>query len=304
MFKYDSKQQVIDLNGVKVGGQPGENPTLAIASIFYPKHSLVTDAEKGFFDEARARQLVETLRKASAETHIPIAIDVYAKTCEAGERFIDFCADFDIPLFLDSSDALVRSRLAEYAREKGLAEKCVYNSLNAGSTPQEFASLKQSGLDKGVLLGFNPMKQTAQARLDVYENGAGVLPQGLLSLASDAGISGVFFDPGIVLFGEGAGTAVRCFTLLKAKYGFPVGGAIHNAINAWGWLKDKEFRRECDYASNLIPALLADFVFFGPIEYCAKVLPIIALGNIITAEIGEVENGVTPGKNHPINYLK
>ena len=47
MFKFAGDQSVFDIGGVKIGGQPGENPTVMIGSIFYKGDKLVQDERKG-----------------------------------------------------------------------------------------------------------------------------------------------------------------------------------------------------------------------------------------------------------------
>lgn len=40
MFKFDKKQEVFELGGVKFGGQPGENPTVLVSTMFYARHKI------------------------------------------------------------------------------------------------------------------------------------------------------------------------------------------------------------------------------------------------------------------------
>ncbi|MBC7131437.1 tetrahydromethanopterin S-methyltransferase subunit H, partial [Candidatus Bathyarchaeota archaeon] len=54
MFKFNTPQQVFEIGNVKVGGQPGETPTVLIASIFYEGHHIVKDPDKGEFDAKAA----------------------------------------------------------------------------------------------------------------------------------------------------------------------------------------------------------------------------------------------------------
>ncbi len=55
MFKFEKEQQVWDFNGTKIGGQPGEYPTVLGASIFYNKHEIVLDDKKGTIDKKKLR---------------------------------------------------------------------------------------------------------------------------------------------------------------------------------------------------------------------------------------------------------
>ena len=43
MFKFDKEQTVFDFAGVKMGGQPGEYPTVLAGTIFYGGHNIIND---------------------------------------------------------------------------------------------------------------------------------------------------------------------------------------------------------------------------------------------------------------------
>ena len=51
MFKFDKEQTVFDFGGVKMGGQPGEYPTVLCGTIFYGGHNIVNDELTGDFDK-------------------------------------------------------------------------------------------------------------------------------------------------------------------------------------------------------------------------------------------------------------
>ena len=38
MFKFQKEQEIVNIAGVKIGGQPGELPTVLAGTIFYDKH--------------------------------------------------------------------------------------------------------------------------------------------------------------------------------------------------------------------------------------------------------------------------
>jgi tetrahydromethanopterin S-methyltransferase subunit H len=54
MFKFQKEQKAFDIAGTKIGGQPGEYPIVLVGSIFYDRHKIVTDANKGEFDKKQA----------------------------------------------------------------------------------------------------------------------------------------------------------------------------------------------------------------------------------------------------------
>ena len=60
MFKFTKKQQIFDVGGVKVGGQPGQLPTVLLGSIFYMGHKIVEDQKKGVFNQEKAEELLKT----------------------------------------------------------------------------------------------------------------------------------------------------------------------------------------------------------------------------------------------------
>lgn len=57
MFKFDKEQTVLDFNGIKLGGQPGEYPRVFSASTFYNKQEIVLDDHIGKIDTVKAEAL-------------------------------------------------------------------------------------------------------------------------------------------------------------------------------------------------------------------------------------------------------
>ena len=57
MFRFEKEQSVWDFNGTKIGGQPGEYPTVLGASIFYNKHEIVKNDHTGEIDKETAEGL-------------------------------------------------------------------------------------------------------------------------------------------------------------------------------------------------------------------------------------------------------
>src|SRR3990172_6400978 len=82
MFRFDKEQKVFTLDGIKVGGQPGENPPLLISSMFHNKDRIVTD-RKGNFDRAKAAELIKIQEGLSASTGIPSMATIEGMPVEA-----------------------------------------------------------------------------------------------------------------------------------------------------------------------------------------------------------------------------
>ncbi|MDP3035576.1 MAG: tetrahydromethanopterin S-methyltransferase subunit H, partial [Methanobacteriaceae archaeon] len=68
MFRFDKEQVVIDVAGVKVGGQPGEYPTVLAGTIFYGGHKIISDEKAGVFDKDAAEALIKTMEEMSDVT--------------------------------------------------------------------------------------------------------------------------------------------------------------------------------------------------------------------------------------------
>jgi len=202
----------------------------------------------------------------------------------------------------------VRSHAAEYVSEIGLADRTIYNSINLSINASEIEALALSDIDSSIILGFNAMDSTLQGRMELLENGAGLLEEGLLSIADSCGIVNKLIDPSITPIGNGAGVALRMTITAKAKWGHPTGSGIHNAPSAWNWLNRKKeenpiLYKICDIGSTCLQqAAAGDFILYGPIEYAPYIFPMAAMSDIMIAEaVADLE--IEPVSRHPINLL-
>ncbi len=82
MFEYQSKQQVINIGGVKVGGIPGQNPTVLVGTIFYHGHKIFRDEKTGDFDRKQAEEVINGQEEISDKTGNPSMLDVVGATPE------------------------------------------------------------------------------------------------------------------------------------------------------------------------------------------------------------------------------
>lgn len=309
MFKFQKEQEIVNIAGVKIGGQPGELPTVLAGTIFYNKHDIVEDAAKGLFDRSAAEKLINLQETASDETGNPDIVHIYGTTPESISRYIDFVAEIsDSPFLIDSSEGSVRSFAAEYVTELGLADRAIYNSINMSISPSEIEALALSGIDSSIILGFNAVNSSLQGRMDILETGAGLLKEGLLSIAEKCGIVNKLIDPSITPLGNGAGIALRMTLTAKAKWGYPTGSGIHNAPSAWSWLKQKKEKdpilyKICDIGSTCLQqAAAGDFILYGPIEYAPYVFPMAAMADIMVTEAA-ADLGTEAVERHPIHLL-
>jgi len=43
MLNFEVEQKVVEVGNIKIGGQPGENPPVMAATVFYAKHAALLD---------------------------------------------------------------------------------------------------------------------------------------------------------------------------------------------------------------------------------------------------------------------
>ncbi|MEM2911434.1 MAG: tetrahydromethanopterin S-methyltransferase subunit H [Candidatus Bathyarchaeia archaeon] len=263
MFKFKAPQQVFEIGRVKVGGQPGELPTVLIASIFYEGQKIVTNAEKGEFNVKEAEELLNRLEQLSDLTGVPFMLDVVGTSEEAFRKYIDFVASItEAPFLMDAISPKLRLSAAQHVKEVGLIERAVYSSINKGSPKPELEKIKESGVKAAIILAENPADNSTEGKLSAVDQA--------LARAREAGIEKFLIDTSIPAFGPDMGSAVRAIFYIKDKYGYPTGVGTGNVVTTCGWIKvnfPKEVRRVCDAATNAIMQTMgADWLMFGPIE--------------------------------------
>jgi tetrahydromethanopterin S-methyltransferase subunit H len=240
MFRFDKEQVVHDFNGTMLGGQPGEYPTVLAASIFYNKHEIVKDDEKGVIDKDVAEALWNRCRELSDQTGIPHFIQIIAEYGEAFESYIDwFCSIDDKTAFLmDSSVPTALAHACEYVTQAGVADRAIYNSINGSISQENIDVLAKSDVTAAIVLAFNPGDASVRGREKVLTEG-GVAGQelGMIPIAEKCGITRPILDTAATPLGIGSGSAYREILACKAIHGFPTGGAYHNMTVSWTWLK-------------------------------------------------------------------
>lgn len=296
-FQFSTKQQIYDIGKIKVGGQPGELPTFLVGSIFWLGQKVVQDANKGVFDQNQAEQIINTMQTQSDTTGIPFAFDVVGTTELAFEKYIEFVSKHsDAPLVLDAMSPNTRMKAAILAKNMGLSNRCIYNSIYKGVTDYELDIVKESGIQAAIVLADNQKDNTVEGKTTILQEA--------LALADKASITKPLIDTAIPAFAPDMGTAVRSIAILREKYGYPVGLGSGNVVTTMGWVKAniaKEFRKGCVTATNTIMQMAgANYLMFGPAEQAEWVFPAIAVTDTYIASAAS-DLGTRPlTENHPI----
>lgn len=289
MFRFTENQEVYDLNGVKIGGQPGEYPTVMVGSIFYEGQKLVEDSREGDFDEERAEELLKKEEELSEDTGLPRMTDIVSGFEDALIKYIDFVGEkTSSPFLIDGTTSSVRIPAVEHVEEVGLAEKAIYNSISPDCDEEEIEVLGESEIDAAILLCYNPKNPTIEGRMESLEKS--------MELAEEAGIEKKLVDPSVLDLPD-PGPASKMIYKVKEQYGLPAGCGAHNAVDQW---RD---RREMDSESyklrtaiaNSFPIVLgADFALYGPIDSAERMFDGCSLTDAYVSYSMRMDEGIRP----------
>ncbi|MDD3245904.1 MAG: tetrahydromethanopterin S-methyltransferase subunit H [Methanosarcina sp.] len=315
MFKFDKKQEVYEIGGVKFGGQPGENPTVLVSTMFYARHKIVTDEDKGLFDKAAAETLWNTQVSMSDATGNPYVNQIVGETPEAIKNYIDWFVGIDdrTPFLIDSSAGDVRAFAAKYCTEIGVANRAIHNSINASIEQAEMDVLAESAVEAAIVLAFNATDPTVKGKMDILEVGGSGQTKGMLQVAKECGIKIPLVDVAAMPLGAGSGATIRSIPTIKGKLGLPVGGGYHNMASAWDWLRKfkktqpdpKAIYMPTDIGTNLVAQIAgSDFLLYGPIENVNQIFPAVAMVDIMLGETAkELGVEIADLDNHPVTKL-
>ena len=240
MFKFEKEQTVLDFNGIKMGGQPGEYPRVLGASIFYNKHEVVLDDKTGKIDKDKAEALWNRTQELYDLTGNPYFCQIISESGEAFESYFSWFDSIDskTPFLMDSSEPAALAHACEYVTEVGLADRAIYNSINGSITAESIEALKNSDVNSAIVLAFNPGDPSVVGREKVLsEGGVAGQDKGMLAIAEECGITRPILDTAATPLGLGSGGSFREILACKAIHGLPTGGAYHNMTVSWPWLK-------------------------------------------------------------------
>jgi tetrahydromethanopterin S-methyltransferase subunit H len=297
MHKFNTPQNIYDVGRIKIGGQPGELPTVLIGSIFWLGQKMVTDANQGIFDAQQAEDIINNMETLSDVTGVPFVLDIVGTTATAFEKYLDFVAKHtEAPFLLDAMSPRTRMQSAEIVKNTGLSDRCIYNSFYKGVSKVEAEKVKECGITASIVLADNPKDNSLEGKMQVLEEA--------LALAAEGGITKPLIDTAIPAFEPEMGTAVRAIPKIKEKYGHPTGLGTGNVVTTMGWVKahvPKEFRLGTRTATNAIMQTVgANWLMFGPAEQSKYVFPAVAIvDTYVASAMGDLD--IRPlHEQHPI----
>jgi len=298
VFNFAKEQTEYEICGLKIGGQPGVNPTVGIPSIFFSGHSIVKDEVKGVFKEKTAEKLVQRLEELKDQTGIPYILDVVGNHAEALTRYVDWVAEkTEVPFLIDGITADVRLPVARHCSEVGLGDRAIYNSISPDYTEAEISALEDLDLETCVLLTFDKRVMSAEGRIEMLE-------KDLLPAAKRAGFRKFLVDT-MVLDVPSIGTASKACFMVKERLGLPTGCGASNATTQWTRVRsDRDVYRSAHVAATITSVVLgADFVMYGPIGYAPWVTWAIAAVDAFSAYQNRWEYRTRPAPGHPLTKI-
>jgi|TARA_B100001964_G_C14257346_1_gene613186 tetrahydromethanopterin S-methyltransferase subunit H len=306
MYKFDKKQDVYKIGGVKIGGSPGENCTFMIGSMFYTGHKKVleksSDREKGIFNKTKAETLINNLETISDNTGIPAGLDLVANYTEEAINYVDFVTSItDMPFTTDIWNVKPKLGAAEYISEQNLGDQHIYNSLAPWSTDieGEIAKLNELSLKNVLLVAFDAADPSIDGKIKILE-------ESLLPWAKQAGFKQFLVDTSLMSLPASA-FAFLAGKLVKENFGLPVGCAPSNGSDMVKKKTERVFQkngfRALDSAVHALgPFFWQDFLLFGPIESASWLFPSVATANAMLPALVYDEGGKLPkDSNHPLN---
>ncbi len=254
-----------------MGGDLGETPCVLIGSVFHEGHGIVRDRSSGEFNARKARRLIKGQEEASRQTGIPCMLDVVGDTPQSIDLHLDFVSgETDAPLLVNATEARVRAHGMLHARDLGIDDRVVYDSINYRIDEAEVGMIKGTGAEAAIIQAFNPRNPMPEGMVEIIRD-----PGGLLQRATDAGITKpMIFTP--VMDVPSIGMASRGIALLKEATGLPTGTAPvgvvgrSTAISSMGKCAKMTSRAA---AVTLCQAMGANYIIYGTVARAPEIFP-------------------------------
>ena len=297
MILYNTPQKVCNIGGVKVGGQPGENPPLLIGNMFQKGDKIIENRKEGKFDRKAAEEKIRELERLTQETGVPGLVAMVANSLDEMKNYIDFFTSVTkMPFAIDIWMQKTRLAAARYVAELGLQDRVLYNSI----TPWDEDIVAQVAEMKE--LGIKPSK-------NLSTGWPGLLSlkslQSLLAMVEKGNFESILVDTAVMNLPATA-FSILSNRLIKQEFGFPVGCAPSNGTYMWRKSAGVEHPARfmaIDAAIQAITTMDSDFIFYGPMTGNERIFYAVAAANAVLATLAYNEGARLPENNHPLKLL-
>jgi len=303
MFRFSTEQKIFEIRGTKVGGQPGELPTVLIGNIFYKGMPEVVDHKRGEFDRKAVRKWISLVDELSEKTGVPHLVDVMAVYPEAMNKYIAFVSEQTEAIFLiDGATSEACMAGLKTVKEIGLQKRTIFNAISPQTSQSEIEAIRESGVTAAIVLAQNEMDYSPRGRVTILEGIDG--HRGLIETGRQADVDKFLIDT-IVFDVPSIGYAAEAIKLVKDEFGYPAGCSPANATYDWKESQDKAFRKgfgAYNASAHTIAQLSgANFLIYGPLKQAKNVIPACAMNDAIIAYYASRQLGTKPlVDNHPL----
>jgi len=303
LFRFASEQKIYEIHGVKIGGQPGELPTVLVGNVFYKGMPEVADHERGDFDRKAVQKWIGAADELSDKTGVPHFLDVMAMYPEAMRKYITFLAEQTDTIFLiDGATPETRIAGLETVKELGMQKRTILNAISPHTPQSEIEAIHESDVTAAIVLAQNEMDYSPKGRVTILKGFDG--HGGLIETTSKAGVDKILIDT-IVFDVPSIGYAAEAIKLVKDEFGYPAGCSPANATYDWKQSQDHALRRgfgAYNASAHTIAQLSgANFLIYGPLKQAKNVFPACAMADAIIAFYASRQLGTKPlVSTHPL----
>jgi len=303
LFRFSVEQKIFEIGKVKIGGQPGELPTVLVGNIFYKGMPEIVDHKRGEFDQKSVLKWIEIAEELSEKTGVPHFIDIMAMYPEAMKRYVTFISEHtDSVLLLDGTNLDTRVAGLERVKELGLQERTIFNAISPQISQKEIEAIHDSGVTAAVLLAYNEMDFSPEGRTAILKGFDKNV--GLLKIAEKSGIKKILVDT-IVFDVPSIAYAAEAIKLVKNELGYPAGCSPANATYDWKRSQHEilkgGFAAYNASAHTIAQFSGANFLIYGPIKQARNMIPACAMNDAIIAYHALKRLGIRPlVSDHPL----
>lgn len=300
-FRFERVQKVCNIGGIKVGGQPGENPPLLLASLFQKGDKLVESRKNRKFDREGAAARIKEMEEISDQTGVPGMVAMVANSPEEMKAYVDFFVSVsDRPFAIDIWVQDTRVEATRYICEQGLADRLLYNSITPWDEDiaGQVQTIKELGVKHIVVQAFDMEDKTPTGRPKSLRR--------MMELVGDAGFESILVDTAVMNLPATA-FSLLANSLVKEEFGVPVGSAPSNGTYMWKASKEMWGSKGfigVDAGIHAVSALASDFMLYGPTTGTQRIFPAVAAASAVLATLVYDNTGKLPqSETHPLNLL-
>lgn len=300
VLRYAREQKVCSIGGVRVGGQPGENPPLLIGNMFQKGDALLESRTERRFNRQAAEERIREMERLSQETGVPGMVAMVANTADEAKAYVDFFVGAtEMPFAVDIWKPEIRLAAARYVAGLGLQGRLLYNSITPWDSDIEgqVAELKALGIRHVVVQAFDMEDKGPQGRIKSLER--------MLPLVEKGNFESILVDTAVMSLPFTA-FSLAANRLVKERFGLPAGCAPANGTYMWRKAAGEAGKRDfpaVDAAIEAITAIGSDFIFYGPMSGTARAFAAVAASASLLATLAYAEGASLPSTSHPLNRL-